>query len=72
MEKVYINSDYITLGQFVKFCNLVNSGSESKLFILNNKISVNGVNEKRRGRKLKVNDTVLINGVSYYICSSNK
>ena len=72
MEKVYIKSEYITLGQFVKFCNLVNSGSESKFFILNNEITVNGEIEKRRGKKLKESDTVVINGANYLICSSSK
>ena len=72
MEKVFIKSDYITLGQLIKFVNLVSNGSESKYFILENDISVNGAEEKRRGRKLRENDIVVINGEDYLICLSKR
>ena len=72
MEKVFIKSDYITLGQLIKFVNLVSNGSESKYFILENDISVNGTEEKRRGRKLRENDIVVINGEDYLICLSKR
>ena len=72
MEKVFIKSDYITLGQLIKFVNLVSNGSESKYFILENDISVNGAEEKRRGRKLRENDIVVINGEDYFICLSKR
>ena len=70
MEKVFIKSEFITLGQFVKFVNLVGSGSESKSFILEKDISVNGEIEKRRGRKLREKDIISINGENYIICLS--
>ena len=41
-EKIKISTEYITLGQLVKFANLVSSGSEAKMFILEENILVNG------------------------------
>ena len=70
MEKVFIKSEFITLGQFAKFVNLVGTGSESKSFILEKDISVNGKIEKRRGRKLREKDIISINGENYIICLS--
>lgn len=48
----------IRLGQFLKYANLVQDGIEAKLRIQNGEILVNGSIETRRGRQLKVHDTV--------------
>ena len=66
--EIKINSEYITLGQFVKIADLVNSGGESKYFLLNNNVIINGIKDNRRGRKLYRNDLVEINGETYKIC----
>lgn len=66
--EIKINSEYITLGQFVKIVDLVNSGGESKYFLLNNNVIINGLKDNRRGRKLYRNDLVEINGETYKIC----
>ena len=63
-----INSDYIKLEQFLKLIDLVSSGGEAKLFILNNDILVNNIIEKRRGRKLYKEDQIFIDGQLYKIC----
>ena len=47
------------LDQFLKWHNLVSSGGEAKVLIKAGKVSVNGVIEKRRGRKLIIGDRVL-------------
>ena len=60
METVFISSEYITLGQFLKFTGIISNGSEAKIAVLELKITVNGVFESRRGRKIYPNDVVKI------------
>lgn len=56
-----INTEYITLGQFLKFGGYANSGGDIKYLLENSDILVNGELERRRGRKLYPNDKILIN-----------
>ena len=51
--------EYIELKNLMKLANLVNSGGEVKMYCQNGEIYVNGEVETRRGRKLRVGDTVL-------------
>lgn len=60
-RSVAISTKTITLGQILKFSGVVDFGAQAKNYLLNNKIFVNGKLEKRRGKKLFVNDRVLIN-----------
>ena len=68
MEQVKIKDEYITLGQLLKIVDLVSSGGETKIFLSDNKILVNGKEDNRRGKKLYKDDVVEILGVSYIIC----
>ena len=52
MRKVIIKTEYITLGQFLKFEDIIQNGSEAKEFLLKNQVLVNEEVETRRGRKL--------------------
>ncbi len=52
MKQVPIYTDYVTLGQVLKMLNFVQTGGETKSFLLTHDIKVNGENESRRGRKL--------------------
>ena len=67
MKNIYIKGNYIKLGQFIKFINLVSNGSDVKEFLLNNNIFVNGILEQKRGRKLFINDKVKILDSLYII-----
>lgn len=60
-------TDFITLGQFLKYINLIESGSMAKDFLFNNKVLVNNTVEVRRGKKLYPNDTIDINNIRYVI-----
>lgn len=68
MQQVKIKDEYITLGQLLKIVDLVGSGGETKLFLSEHKILVNGVEDNRRGKKLYKDDVIEILGVSYIIC----
>ena len=68
IKEVKIDSEFITLGQFLKYADLVSSGGEVREFLVENKITVNNEAENRRGRKLYRNDLVYINDKQYKIC----
>lgn len=69
MKDIKITTEYITLGQLVKFLSLVGSGGEVKFFLLENEILINGEIDNRRGRKIYPNDLVAINNQRYKIVS---
>ena len=52
------HGDHITLGQFLKASNLVQTGGEGKVMLTSGAIMVNGEQELRRGRKLRQGDLV--------------
>lgn len=64
---ISIASEYITLGQFLKFADVIETGGEAKFFLANNKVLINDENDNRRGRKLRSGDKVEIKGVTYLI-----
>lgn len=63
MKSVKIKTEYITLGQLLKFADVISSGGYEKIFIQENSILVNGEEEKRRGRKLRSGDKIEVNGL---------
>ena len=65
-EKIKIETDYITLGQFLKFASVIESGSLAKSFLLEHKILVNNENENRRGKKLRENDLIDIDNSMFF------
>lgn len=68
---VKIHSEYITLGQFLKMVDLIQSGGEAKFAVKSFRIFVNEEKEDRRGRKLYHSDVLKIEGKVYQIeCES--
>ncbi|AMS10270.1 RNA-binding S4 domain-containing protein [Erysipelothrix rhusiopathiae] len=65
-------TQYITLGQFLKVADYVNSGGEAKHLIHSFSIQVNGEEENRRGRKLYPGDVVVINGNKHEITTEHE
>ena len=61
IKTIKITSEYITLGQFLKFTNVISNGGEAKFFIANNKIFLNGQQIFERGKKLRSHDQININ-----------
>ena len=54
--------EFIKLGQVLKKGNLVSSGVEAKMVILDGLVSVNGEVEMQRGKKLHDGDVVSYDG----------
>ena len=62
IEIVEINTEFIKLDQRLKWANFTASGGESKMFILNGEVKVNGEVETRRGKKIYDGYIVEFNG----------
>ncbi|MCL1989929.1 MAG: S4 domain-containing protein YaaA [Defluviitaleaceae bacterium] len=63
MEIVEIDGEFMTLGQLLKFENIVESGGMAKLFLADYDVFINGEQDQRRGRKLYPGDQVQIEEV---------
>ena len=59
---IHLREDYIKLGQALKAANLVESGVEAKIVIVDGKVKVNGEVELQRGKKLVDGDVVEYRG----------
>ena len=68
IKEVKIQDESVTLGQFLKICDLISSGGEAKFFLRENEVFVNEEKEDRRGRKLYENDLVKINDEAFTVC----
>lgn len=67
MKEVKINTEYIKLDAFLKWCGAASQGSDAKMFILNGEVKVNGEIETQRGKKLRSGDVIEFEGDSYKI-----
>ncbi len=67
-KEVLINTDFITLGQFLKYAGIIQNGGQAKAFLAENEVKINEIVDQRRGKKLFENDKIEINGQKYVIC----
>ena len=65
--EITINTEYITLGQFLKLADIIQSGGEAKSFLAQNKVEIDGTSDNRRGRKLRGGEIIEILGQTYEI-----
>ena len=65
--EVPISSEFITLGQFLQYENIIESGGTVKLFLQEVTVYVNGEQDQRRGRKLYPSDQVQIENIGEFI-----
>lgn len=61
MDKIKINTEFIKLDQFLKWCDLVTDGSDAKYLIVNGFVLVNGEIEKKRGKKIFPGNIIEVN-----------
>ncbi|KAA9014606.1 S4 domain-containing protein YaaA [Niallia endozanthoxylica] len=67
MKTIKIETEYITLGQFLKAADVISTGGMAKWFLSENEILINGEKDQRRGRKLRSGDKIEILGLDTYI-----
>ena len=65
--EITIYTDYITLGQFLKLADIIESGGEAKIFLSQNEIKIDGEIDNRRGRKLRGGEVIEVLGQKYEI-----
>ncbi|AZV61906.1 MULTISPECIES: S4 domain-containing protein YaaA [Bacillales] len=70
MDSIKINTEYITLGQFLKLADLIQSGGMAKWFLSEYEVYINGELDVRRGRKLRSGDKIEIPGFGTYTITS--
>ena len=67
MKRIKINTEYITLGQFLKFANIISNGGEAKFYLSENEVYINDELDVRRGRKLRHGDKVVVEEQEFVI-----
>lgn len=60
MENLTIDTEFITLGQLLKMTDIISSGGMAKWFLEEHTVHVNGEEERRRGKKLRHGDVIMI------------
>lgn len=65
--EVFITSEFITLGQFLKYENIIESGGSVKFFLEEVPVYINNERDNRRGRKLYPGDVIAIDEVGEFI-----
>ena len=70
-EKIKLDTEFITLGQFLKLAEVIQSGGMAKWFLSENDIFINGEQDQRRGRKLRAGDKIQIPGFGEFLITSN-
>ncbi|KHD85007.1 S4 domain-containing protein YaaA [Bacillus ginsengihumi] len=66
VKNVKISTEVITLGQFLKLADVIQSGGMAKWFLSEYQVLINGEQDQRRGRKLKPNDLIEIQGIGTF------
>lgn len=67
MEEIKINTEFIKLDAFLKWCGIASLGSEAKMYIYDEMVKVNGEICTQRGKKIRPNDVVSFNGKDYKV-----
>lgn len=65
--EIKIDTDTITLGQFLKLADVIQSGGMAKWFLSEHDVFVNGEQDQRRGRKLAIADRIEIQGIGTFV-----
>ena len=63
--EVKIQTEFIKLDSFLKFCGAASLGSEAKMYVLDELVKVNGEICTQRGKKLYRGDIVEFNGETF-------
>ena len=69
METITIQTEFIKLDSFLKFCGAVGTGGEAKIAIAEGEVQGNGEVGTMRGKKLHPGDTVTLDGESWQVAA---
>lgn len=65
---IKISTEFIKLDQLLKFSGIVGNGSDAKILILQEDVSVNGEIATQRGKKIRTGDTVQVGDQIINVC----
>ncbi|MGG5254493.1 S4 domain-containing protein YaaA [Neobacillus sp. SM06] len=65
--EIEVDTEYITLGQFLKLADVIQTGGMAKWFLSEHEILINGQQDQRRGRKLYPGDQIKVEGFGDFI-----
>ena len=65
--EVKIQTEFIKLDSFLKFCGAASLGSEAKMYVLDELVKVNGEICKKKKKKLYRGDIVEFNGETFKV-----
>ena len=63
MKQIKIDSEFIKLDQLMKLADMVGSGGHAKSMIQDGEVKVNGNVEYQRGKKIRSNDVIEVEGI---------
>lgn len=69
--KIILDTEFITLGQFLKLADVIQTGGMAKWFLSEHEVFINGEQDQRRGRKLRAGDKVLIPGFGEFLITES-
>ena len=69
METITIQTEFIKLDSFLKFCGAISTGGEAKIAIDEGEVQENGKVCTMRGKKLHPGDTVTLDGESWQVAA---
>lgn len=67
MQEIKINTEFIKLDSFLKWCGAASLGSEAKIYVLEEMVKVNGEVCTQRGKKIRPGDIVEFEGTEYKV-----
>lgn len=67
MKQIKIDSEFIKLDQLMKLADMVGSGGHAKSMIQDGEVKVNGRVEYQRGKKIRSNDIVEVEGMKIQV-----
>ena len=71
MTEITITTEFIKLQDLLKLANLVGTGGEAKIVILEGEVCVNGEVCTMRGKKIRPGDTVAYDGEELTVSYAN-
>ncbi|WP_251554399.1 S4 domain-containing protein YaaA [Neobacillus muris] len=66
-EQIKLDTEFITLGQFLKLADVISTGGMAKWFLSEHDVFINGEQDQRRGRKLRAGDKIQIPGFGEFM-----
>lgn len=67
LETIYIDTEFITLSQLLKYIGAIGTGGQAKWYLSENEVFVDNQLESRRGRKLYSGQTIIVPNEGTYV-----